>query len=265
MSDTPPGSAAWELPAHEVRQYAPRQRPYALVIPVLNEGERIRAQLRRLAQVKPPVDIVVADGGSSDDSLADGFIRTVPVRAVLVKTGSGRLSAQLRMGYAWCLREAYDGIVTMDGNGKDNVEAVAEFVIRLSQGFDYVQGSRYRPGGVAENTPLARTIGNRLVHAPLLSLAARHRLTDTTNGFRGYSRRFLLDPRVAPFRDVFQHYELLFYLTVRAGQLGYRVCEIPVTRRYPKHTATPTKIRGIAGPLAILAQTIRAAAGSYRP
>ena len=37
--------------------------------------------------------------------------------------------------------------MTIDGNGKDDVAAIADFVSRLEDGFDYVQGSRYRPGG----------------------------------------------------------------------------------------------------------------------
>ena len=169
------------------------------------------------------------------------------------------------MAYAWSLQEGYCGIVTIDGNGKDNVEAVADFVEKLKIGYDYVQGSRYLPGGKAENTPLDRTIGNRLIHAPILSLAGRHWFTDTTNGFRGYSRRYLLDRRVAPFRDIFVSYELLFYLTARAGQLGFRVCQIPVCRSYPLGETTPTKIHGWTGKMALMKQLLNAAAGKYRP
>ena len=90
--------------------------------------------------------------------------------------------------------KGYDGIVTMDGNGKDGVEAIETFVSRLQQGYDYVQGSRYRSGGRAINTPIDRTIAGRLIHAPLLSLAGRRCDTDTTNGFRAYSAGYLRDP-----------------------------------------------------------------------
>ena len=38
----------------------------------------------------------------------------------------------------------------------DDVAAIADFVSRLEDGFDYVQGSRYRPGGHGINTPLER-------------------------------------------------------------------------------------------------------------
>jgi len=254
-----------QIPAHRADVLSPRSHDYVLVIPVINEGERIRAQLARIAAEGLPVDVVVADGGSTDGSLAHDYLAAQGVRALLTKTGPGKLSAQLRMAYAWCLDEGYEGIVTIDGNGKDNVEAVAAFVDRLRAGFDYIQGSRYRRGGKAENTPLERTIGNRLIHAPILSVAGRRLFTDTTNGFRGYSRRYLLDPRVQPFRDVFMAYELLFYLTARAGQLGYRVCELGVRRSYPKGEAVPTKITGAGAKWAIIRQLLSVATGRLNP
>lgn len=256
---------ARSVPAHDTDIIASKRFDHALVIPVINEGERIRAQLRRIREASLPVDVVVADGGSSDGSLDRDFLLAQGVRALLTKTGPGRLSAQLRMAYAWCLDEGYRGIVTIDGNGKDNVEAVADFVKALEAGFDYVQGSRYRSGGIAENTPLERTIGNRLIHAPLMSLAGRRWYTDTTNGFRAYSSRYLQDPRVAPFRAIFSNYELLFYLTVRAGQLGYRTCELPVRRSYPRGEKTPTKINGVRGKLVLLREAIDAARGRFNP
>ena len=257
--------AAWEVPAHEVALHGPRRHAHALVIPVINEGERIRGQLRRIAAAGLPVDVVIADGGSTDGSLDADFMGEVGVRAVLTKTGPGKLSAQLRMAYAWCLQQGYAGIVTIDGNGKDGVAAVAEMVAKLEEGCDYVQGSRYLPGGAAENTPLERTIANRVIHAPMLSLAGRHWFTDTTNGFRAYSARYLLHQDVQPFREVFSVYNLLFYLTVRAGQLGLRVAHVPVERRYPDDGKVPTKIGGLASKLALLKETFVAATGGYTP
>jgi len=260
-----PDEANWQVPAHETALFSARQSAFALVIPVINEGERIRAQLLRVQQADLPVDVVIADGGSSDGSLDPDFVTSAGVRCVLTKTGPGKLSAQLRMAYAWCLREGYEGIVTIDGNGKDGVEAVADMVARLEDGCDYVQGSRYLPGGKAENTPLERTIANRLIHAPLLSFAGRRFYTDTTNGFRAYSARYLTHPAVQPFRDEFKVYGLLFYLTVRAGQLGLKTAHVPVRRSYPETGTVPTKITGIGPKLALLGETVFAATGGHTP
>ena len=87
----------WELPSFEEAIYGSKQHPHALVIPVINEGERIRAQLQRIRHANLPLDVIIADGGSSDGSLAPDYMRDVGVTAVLTKTGPGNLGAQLRM------------------------------------------------------------------------------------------------------------------------------------------------------------------------
>lgn len=254
-----------ELPAFDELVLKHREHAHALVIPVINEGERIRGQLRRVRDAALPVDVIVADGGSTDGSLDPAFLSTVGVTALLTKRGPGKLSAQLRMAYAWVLDQGYDGVVTVDGNGKDGVDAVSAFVAKLEDGYDYIQGSRYLPGGRADNTPLDRKLAGRLIHAPVLSMSGRAWYTDTTNGFRGYSAKYLQDPRVQPFRDVFDAYSLLFYLTVRAGQLGFRTCELPVSRSYPLGEAVPTKIGGLSGKLKLLGEMFAVAAGKYNP
>lgn len=255
----------WELPTFDETLFGEKRHAYALVIPVINEGERIQSQLRRIQEAALAIDIVVADGGSTDGSLKPDFVGMAGVRAVLTKTGPGKLSAQLRMAYGWCMRQGYAGVVTIDGNGKDGVEAVEDVMRRLEEGYDYIQGSRYLQGGVAENTPFEREFGNRLIHAPILSLAAGRRYTDTTNGFRGYSSRLILDPRLGLFRNVFDCYNLLFHITARAERLGFRTTEVPVSRCYPSDGDVPTKITSVLGKTTLLWETICAACAVYAP
>ena len=232
---------------------------------VINEGDRVRAQLAGMAPRADLVDIIVADGGSTDGSLAPNTLDAFRLRAVLVKRGPGKLSAQMRMAIDFVMSEGYDGLIVIDGNGKDDYSAIPRFVELLDAGYDHIQGSRYVPGGQGINTPLSRTIGVKLLHAPLISLAAGARYTDTTNGFRAYSRRLLTDPRVQPLRDVFMAYELHYYLAIRAARLGMRVTETPVTRRYPETGKTPTKISPIRGNLLILRTLAAAALGKFNP
>lgn len=255
----------WKVPSYDVVRLRERRSRYAVVIPVLNEGDRIRRQLALMGGLPDLPDVVVADGGSTDGALTEDLLKSTDVRALLTKTGPGRLSAQLRMGLSWALTEGYEGVITIDGNGKDDPAAITLMVARLDAGDDFVQGSRFVPGGRGINTPRSRDLAIRLVHAPLTSMAARCRYTDTTNGFRAHSRRMLLDNRVAPFRDVFDAYELLAYLPVRAGQLGLRVSEVPVTRSYPAIGAVPTKISPVHGSLSLLTVLLRATTGRYAP
>lgn len=256
------------VPAFTCEEYVVKEARYCLLIPVINEDERIRAELKRAFEtgVCGLCDVILCDGGSTDGSLDKQFLLSVGVNALLVKTGPGKQGAQLRMGIWWALKRGYEGVLTVDGNNKDSVEDVPRFLEKLEQGYDFVQGSRFLRGGKAIRTPLSRYLAVRLVHAPVISLTARKYFTDTTNAFRAYSRDYLMHPSVQPLRDVFQAYELLAYLSVRASQLGLKVCEVPVTRAYPpKGTATPTKIKGIHGNSMLLKVLWCNLIGAYNP
>lgn len=255
----------WSVPKAQTHVLAERTSRYCVLIPVINEGQRILDQLKRLQEHDFGIDVLVADGGSTDGSNDPDALRALGVRALLVKRDAGKLSAQLRMGFAFALREGYEGVVTVDGNGKDDVAAIPRLIAALEGGAGFVQGSRFIPGGIGINTPRNRRLAITLAHAPVTSLAAGKRYTDTTNGFRGHSRELLLDPRVAPMRDVFDTYELLAYLPIRAARLGYGCTEVPVTRAYPDDGHVPTKIKGRRGELDLVRILARAALGRYAP
>lgn len=253
----------WQVPAFQVRELRPRRSRYAVCVFVINEGQRLHSQLGKMKRYANDFDILICDGGSTDGSVESTVVEPFGVNAVLVKTGPGKLSAQMRMGLAFALQRGYDGIIAIDGNDKDDPTALPRFAQLLDAGYDHVQGSRFVPGGKAVNTPPERYVGVRCLHAPLISLASGYRYTDTTNGFRAYSRRFLLDPRVAPFREVFTAYELHYYLAIRAARLGFRVTEVPVTRAYPAKGAVPTKIKGWRGNWFVLRTLFKACVGAY--
>lgn len=258
--------ASWHVPTFATPLWLGRQHPWCVVVPVINEGERIKSLLSRMMALKIDgiADIIIVDGGSTDGSLDLESLQQNGVRGLLVKTGPGKLSAQLRCAYAFALDQDYEGIVSIDGNDKDDPEAIPRFIEALKQGVDFVQASRFIAGGVAENTPKSRDFAIRFIHAPMLSLFSGFQWTDTTQGFRAYSRKMLLDRKIAPFRDVFMTYELLAYLSYRAPRLGYHCLELSTIRRYPKGEV-PTKISSFKGNLSVLQVLFRACFGAYNP
>jgi dolichol-phosphate mannosyltransferase len=259
-------STAREVPSYLTKLQLGKSKPWAVVIPVINEGERIKNLLARMSalRIDDMADVIIVDGGSTDGSLEIDDIKKVGVRTLLVKTAAGKLSAQLRCAYAHVLDEGYLGVVTIDGNDKDDPEAIPRFIKALSEGIDFVQASRFLSGGVAENTPKSRDFAIRLIHAPLLSLASGFKWTDTTQGFRAYSARLLASPELAIFRDVFISYELLAHLSYKAPKLGFKCVELATIRRYPKGEV-PTKISAFRGNLAVFKVLIKACLGHYDP
>ncbi|MEI6847596.1 MAG: glycosyltransferase family 2 protein [Chlorobiaceae bacterium] len=257
----------WKVPAFTTSLWFGRQRRWCVVIPVINEGIRIGSLLSRMVdqKISGKADIIIVDSGSTDDSLELNLLRDNGVQGLLVKTGQGKLSSQLRCAYAFALDQGYEGIVTIDGNDKDDPEAIHRFIDALQKGNDFVQASRFIPGGIAENTPTIRDFAIRWIHAPLLSLFSGFHWTDTTQGFRAYSRRMLMDPEINIFRDIFLSYELLAYLSYRVPKLGYQCIELPTIRRYPTSGKVPTKISAVRGNISLLSVLFRACLGFYNP
>lgn len=230
-----------QVPSYKTEEFFSKKTRYALVIPVINEGERIQAELKDLKPYSKQIDILIADGGSTDGSVEPSFVKKMGVRGLL--QGPMGQARQYRFAFDFALKQGYEGIVTIDGNHKDDVTALPKFIKSLDEGYDYVQSSRFIQGGKHKNTPTDRVAFNRYLISPVLSIAAGKWYTDTPNAFRAYSRKYLLHPQVQPFRDIFQRYEHLWYLTMRANQVGLKSKEIPVTRNYPKDHL-PTKIVG---------------------
>jgi dolichol-phosphate mannosyltransferase len=255
----------WQIPEFILLDFSKKSSQYAICVFTINEGEKLQNQITGMKPLAGDYDIIIADGGSVDGSTRHDFLVNNSVNTLLVKTGPGKLSAQMRMAFAFALERGYEGIITIDGNNKDTPAEASVFKQALLSGYDHIQGSRFIPGGKEINTPKTRLVAIKLVHAPLISLASGFHYTDTTNGFRAYSAKFLLDERVAPFRDIFESYELHYYLAIRAARLGFKVKEVPVTRRYPAHGKIPTKISPIRGNIRILATLLNAVLGKYNP
>lgn len=237
------------IPQFEETVFFEKRSKYCLLIPLFNEGERYFSQVKKMQDVGlfQKVDVIICDAGSKDGTTDYEFLKKTGHRALLIRKGKGRYSTDLKMGYSWAIEQGYEGFISVDGNDKDGTEAIDLFIKALDKGYDYIQGSRYIKGGKGINTPFIRHMALKIINEPIMTLCARKHLSDTTNGFRAYSRKFMTDERVLPFREVFWGYELIYYLPVRACRLGFKVCEVPVTRAYPDDGSVPSKVGGIKG------------------
>ena len=209
-----------------------------LVIPAYNEGIKLRMTAERVAAYcsrkrrAQAVDCLIADDGSSDgepEKLAKEF-HFFPLRNEK-RMGVGFL---LRRAYEFGCSKGYDILVTMAGNNKDNPDEIDRLIDPILEGqADFVQGSRYFPGGNFGNMPKYRLVTTRYLHPWFFSFATGKKITDSTNGFRAFRSTLLEDSRINLNQDWLEHYELepyIFYQTIR---LKYRVLEVPVTKIYP--------------------------------
>ena len=111
--------------------------------------------------------------------------------------------------FAYALVKGYQGMVHMDGNNKDDPDFLATYVSHLERWLRLRRGVPIsQRGPVDQCSALSRT-GHSLDPCTTISLAAYRRFSDTTNSYRGYSRRLIEDPRIKPFRKIFNSYNFL--------------------------------------------------------
>lgn len=253
-----------DVPLTITKRFRRKSLDYCLVAIVWNEGDRIRKQIERMSAWSTQVDLIIVDGGSDDGSLEEGHLHENALTALVTVKERG-LGTGVRAAIAYALDEGYRGLITVDGNGKDDLAGLPLIVEELEAGHGLVQGSRFLPGGYHNRTPTERFLGIKFVVAPLVSFFGRIKVTDPTNGFRGLSREYLLDSGLQPLRKQFIGFNLQLYLVYRAGRLGYGFKEVPVGRSYPEDGTVPTKILGWKPRLRFFVELFRVLVGLENP
>jgi len=150
----------------------------------------------------------------------------------------------IKEGFLYALERSYDIVVIMAGNNKDDPVEIPRFLKAIfEENCDYVQGSRFLPGGRHDKLPFLRGLFIRL-YSFSWRLFTGFRCTDVTNGFRAYKTEVLKDQRINIWQDWLDGYSLEYYLHYKTLKLGYKVKEVPVSKIYPyRHKGGYSKIQ----------------------
>jgi glycosyltransferase involved in cell wall biosynthesis len=218
----------------------------ALIIPALNEEESLPGVL---AQVPKEIvsEIVVVDNGSTDHT------------AAVARSLGARVVEERRRGYGaacWAGVQATDAeiLVFMDADGSFSPEEIPKLAAPIVGGRAVMAlGTRMLTRTGARSVPVHARLGNKLV-AAMIGLACRVRTTDL-GPFRAI-RRDALERLKMKERTYGWPSEMI----MKAGKLGYRVVEVPVS--YRLRTGGKSKVSGtvmgsVKASLAMLKVVIR--------
>ena len=220
----------------------PQTQPIvAVVIPALNEAGKIGRVLDKFPR-DPRFEAIVVDDGSADGTGDEA--RAHGAGVVIRHDVRGGVGAAIRDGWLCGIERKRPYLALLSGDDQhEPAELVTAFEALQAAGADYVQGSRWRPGGKVIGASGGRGLGTR-IYSLAFSVLSGRRVSDATNGFRIFRASILVDPRL----DIAQHwldsYDLEPYVLYKAIRGGYKVIEHPCTVIYHGGESY-SKMRGI--------------------
>lgn len=193
-----------------------------VVVPAHDEEDSLPATLAEVRAKAPGVDLLVVDDGSHDGTARVAREAGVPVVRHPVNLGVG---GALQTGFRWAYEHGYDIGVQLDADGQHDASYLAAVVEPVAAGrCDVCIGSRF-VAATGYKAPWNRKLG-MLLFSGIVRLALGRAITDTTSGFRAYSRP-VMKVCMQDFPKDFPDAPLLITL----ARHGFRIDEVPVVMR----------------------------------
>jgi dolichol-phosphate mannosyltransferase len=200
-----------------------------VVIPTYNEAENIRPIVERTLAAAPDADVLIVDDNSPDGTgeIGEQLAQVHDEVHVLHRDRKEGLGVAYRAGFDCALDRDYEAVVEMDADGSHQPEEVPRLLEGLAVA-DIAMGSRWVPGGRAENWPWHRIVLSRVAN-----FYARHalglKLRDVTGGFRAFRRSAL--ERLNPDSIDSRGYCFQVDIAQRAAAAGMSAVEVPIVFR----------------------------------
>jgi len=212
------------LPVRPAARQTPPRSPVVLVLPAHDEAATVADIVQRAPSqvLGHPVEVVVVDDGSGDDTAALARAAGAVVLRHPVNRGLG---AAVRTGLAWGAQRGAVAVAFCDADGEYAPEELAVVVAPILSGdADYVVGSRF--AGRIELMHPHRRVGNVVLTRWVRWLSRRNDLTDGQSGYRA------LSGVAASAAEISHDYNYAQVLTLDLMAKGYRYAEVPISYRF---------------------------------
>lgn len=159
-----------------------------VIVPAYNEAKNIGKVIGEIKQEEPNFDILVIDDGSTDNTT---FAAQNSQKATVITLPHNLgIGGAVQSGFKYAERNNYEIIIRVDGDGQHRADEIKRIVGPvLSKEADLVIGSRFLKKDRSYPS-LVRRIGQTIISF-LISIIIREKISDSTSGFRCYSRNLI--------------------------------------------------------------------------
>jgi len=186
-------------------------------IPAYNEEKTLGEVIKEIKEIMGSYDysILVVNDGSEDNTAK--IAREIGAIVFSHDRRKG-LAETFKFEMKKCLELRADIIVHTDADGQYKAADILKLLKKIEEGYDLVLGSRFEHG-VYEGSFMKRW-GN-IAFAKVFSNILGIKITDTTTGFRAFTREVAKLPLINNFTYTQEQ-------LIRAGKNNMRIAEIPI-------------------------------------
>lgn len=194
-----------------------------ITMPAYNEGRTIGKVINEINQAmkktKYNYKILVVDDGSSDNTL-----KIAKECGAIVYSNQNNLGLieTFKIEMKKCLDLGADIIVHTDADGQYLANDIPILIQKIESGYDLVVGSRFKFRN--KNISFLKNVGNR-AFALVFSNVIRKKITDTTSGFRAFTKN------VAKNINLINNFTYTQEQLIKAYKMNYKIGEVGIKTR----------------------------------
>jgi len=191
-----------------------------IIIPTYNEANKIESVIQNINKNK--VDVLVVDDGSKDNTAT--LAKNAGANVLKNEKNQGKGSA-LAKGFSYALKNGYDAVITMDGDGQHSPDDIKFFLESASNNPEahLFLGNRMHS---AKNMPLVRWITN-IFMSMVISCVAGQKVNDSQCGFRLIRKEALQNLRLKSAK-----YEIESEMLIKASRAGFKIVPVNIQSIY---------------------------------
>lgn len=239
-SPTPNETSVLEPENHSYVGHAPIPKVW-IMLPAFNEAANIASLINRIdvmsIGISHPVEIVVVDDGSSDETawIVENIRTRCSIKLVQHYENQG-LAGAIRTCFRYALDAGSPGdiVITMDADDTQPPATIPAMVTRVLEGLDVVIASRYQPESRTIGVPPNRLAMTWFAKWLFKTITPISGVWDYTCGFRAY--------RFESLRSASEHYGDLFVsekgfscmvdVLLKMRPMNFVFGEVPMVLRY---------------------------------
>ncbi len=197
-----------------------------VIIPTYNEMENISNIINSLTDYYPEFDILIVDDNSPDETwkYVEERGRTDKRIHLIKREGKMGLGTAYVAGFRFAIENDYQRVIQMDADFSHDPKSIKD-LLRFSDDFDLVIGSRYIQGVNVVNWPMSRLLLSYFANV-YTKLITGLPVKDATGGFKCFRIDVLKAIDLSYIRS--NGYAFQIEMNFKAWKKGFSIKEVPI-------------------------------------